>query len=687
MNVFDPAARVASHSLWRGWLRTGLAILAGQLVPVGTASATIYTCDWQPIPGTEDVSSGNDAQLDHLELPNTCWRGHDLRRATFEGSNLTSALFADARLFDANFRNANLTKARLDSAFVWGADFTGAILTGADMTRMYGLTESMLKSSANYQARNLDGILLGSNDMHGWDFSGQSMIGTALGSQFPFTILTDANLRGADLTRGYLSQARAERADFTGATFLRSNIWGLHIDGAIFDDTTSRGLLFTHMSSTATYSSGSLTGVSLRWNDLSNWSFAGKYLTDVDFSHSTLANLNLADATISGVAFRDTTARGFTEAILRSTASYRSRQMEGINLLANDLRGWDFRGQDLTDATFALPGIEPARLDMANLGGADLRGATLDGISGFHHANMIWPDGSIQGLELTAGTTLTIRDDDGVSKPSPRGRPVPRAPIPIRVHDQALVNEGGTLQLEFDADPWDSLIAFNAGTPVQLRGNLDLTFSAGTKVSSMWGRKLRLFDWTGTTPEGRLTLTGPYRWDESKLYTTGEVTLLGLSLQGDLNYDNVLTARDIDLLTTAIRNSDTNPLYDINRDGQVTSEDHRFWVEEIRKTWFGDANLDGQFNSGDLVLAFQAGLYEDAIPGNATWARGDWNGDGDFGSSDLVSAFQGGGSQLGPRAALQDATVPVPEPSAGLLGVIACLVGRPLWRRARTVSA
>ena len=56
----------------------------------------------------------------------------------------------------------------------------------------------------------------------------------------------------------------------------------------------------------------------------------------------------------------------------------------------------------------------------------------------------------------------------------------------------------------------------------------------------------------------------------------------------------------------------------------------------------GDANGDGIFNSSDLIKVFQAGEYEDGIPGNSTYAEGDWNEDGDFDSGDLVVAFQAG---------------------------------------------
>ena len=56
----------------------------------------------------------------------------------------------------------------------------------------------------------------------------------------------------------------------------------------------------------------------------------------------------------------------------------------------------------------------------------------------------------------------------------------------------------------------------------------------------------------------------------------------------------------------------------------------------------GDSNGDGVFNSSDLLLAFQAGEYEDDIDGNSTVEEGDWNGDGDFNAADIIFAFQNG---------------------------------------------
>jgi hypothetical protein len=79
----------------------------------------------------------------------------------------------------------------------------------------------------------------------------------------------------------------------------------------------------------------------------------------------------------------------------------------------------------------------------------------------------------------------------------------------------------------------------------------------------------------------------------------------------------------------------------------------------------GDANIDGAFNSGDLVHVFQVGEYEDNIAGNSTWSDGDWTSDHEFDSSDLVAAFQAG--QYEPAGA---ASSSVPEPTGWVLALI-----------------
>ena len=111
---------------------------------------------------------------------------------------------------------------------------------------------------------------------------------------------------------------------------------------------------------------------------------------------------------------------------------------------------------------------------------------------------------------------------------------------------------------------------------------------------------------------------------------------------GDFNGDDVVTVADIDLLCQAIRRQESDLLYDVDGSGDVSMSDFNELVFGVIGTTVGDSNLDGIFDSADLILVFQRNEYEDAIVGNSTWADGDWNCDGEFSSGDLVAAFQVG---------------------------------------------
>jgi hypothetical protein len=88
----------------------------------------------------------------------------------------------------------------------------------------------------------------------------------------------------------------------------------------------------------------------------------------------------------------------------------------------------------------------------------------------------------------------------------------------------------------------------------------------------------------------------------------------------------------------------------------------------------GDANIDGIFNSTDLIDVLANGEYEDAIAGNSTWSEGDWTGDKEFDSGDLVAALASGG--------YVEAAVPasVPEPTGATLLLGGLTIALRAWR-------
>ncbi|MFC1759701.1 dockerin type I domain-containing protein [Planctomycetota bacterium] len=135
---------------------------------------------------------------------------------------------------------------------------------------------------------------------------------------------------------------------------------------------------------------------------------------------------------------------------------------------------------------------------------------------------------------------------------------------------------------------------------------------------------------------------------------------------GDFDGDGSLTSTDIEMLSAEVLLGTNESAFDLNDDDLVDAQDRRFWVQDLAQTSFGDANLDGSFDSRDFVSVFQAAEYEDSIAKNSGWDEGDWSGDGEFDSADFVVAFQGGTYERGEVAA----NVLVPEPTSTLVWLL-----------------
>ena len=201
-----------------------------------------------------------------------------------------------------------------------------------------------------------------------------------------------------------------------------------------------------------------------------------------------------------------------------------------------------------------------------------------------------------------------------------------------------------------------------ADTEVSLTGpNLDQSYSAYNNGADL--------NWSGSLSPGiySVSLVSHASGSVIEQSSTSFAGQLHLVMHGDFNLDCQLTATDIDMLSEAVRTGEYDAVYDLDHNMLLEQEDRRIWVEELRRTYFGDSNLDGEFDTGDFVAVLMEGKYETQLP--ATWSQGDWNGDQQFGTQDLVTALAGGGYEIGPR----EGPAPVPEPSGGLLLLLGLL--------------
>ena len=138
---------------------------------------------------------------------------------------------------------------------------------------------------------------------------------------------------------------------------------------------------------------------------------------------------------------------------------------------------------------------------------------------------------------------------------------------------------------------------------------------------------------------GRWSLKSGWRPSERVDGTPGYIA----TTNGDFNQDGRMDATDINQYCAGQRAGDLK--FDLNQDARVDGTDLHYLIKNLFKTSFGDANLDGVFDSTDLVQVFEASEYEDQIAANSTWTEGDWNCDGEAGTRDMVNAFKDGAYQ------------------------------------------
>ncbi|QDU71526.1 dockerin type I domain-containing protein [Mucisphaera calidilacus] len=132
-------------------------------------------------------------------------------------------------------------------------------------------------------------------------------------------------------------------------------------------------------------------------------------------------------------------------------------------------------------------------------------------------------------------------------------------------------------------------------------------------------------------------------------------------LPGDFNNDGVVDALDIDLLTGAVRDSSSEPQYDLDENGTVDAADLDAMITDVIGTLFGDANLDQTVDLLDLSAL--ASNFE----GTAGWAGGNFNTDTSVDLLDL-STLASNFNQSAPT---------VPEPTGLILmGIGASLAAR-----------
>jgi uncharacterized protein YjbI with pentapeptide repeats len=341
--VLELGRLAARDSLLADRLR---AIYGGKDTAYGPQAASIlFAADrtWRP-------TSGRPANLHGGSFAGAAWSGIQLPRTKEVASDLSAA----------NLAGADLRQAVLDGASIRGAQLAGAHLDKASLVRVFA--EDANLAGARLVAACADQIVLCRANLQGTILDDSSLAR----AQLQDADLTGARLHKANLKGAILLGCKIAHADFTGANLSRCDLRELTLREAILDGATFHD---------ADLRRCDLEGIRLEAPDFSEAELDDALLTGsvfprANFQQATLRGAGLADIHWENADLRDADLRGCTFHMGSTRSGLVGSPYPGHGSKTG------FYTDDYHDQDYKLP----EEIRKANLCGADLRGARLDGV-------------------------------------------------------------------------------------------------------------------------------------------------------------------------------------------------------------------------------------------------------------------------------------------------------------------
>jgi uncharacterized protein YjbI with pentapeptide repeats len=304
------------------------------------AASILHATDTGWIPHGEPLPN-----LAGAYLPDVAWPYIKLAGAELSGADLSRAYLRGAVLDRVCARKANLREACLQAASLQPFVASAADLTGADL------------SSAKAERAQFQGATLARAHLEG---------ATLCLASFESADLTEACFLEADLGAADFTSARITGADFTGANLEAADLAKLRLREA-----TLIGARFTGADvSECDMEYVQLPGADFSEANLHSALLTGSWIPEGRFGNACLARAGLADINWEGADLRNADLRGatFHAGSSRSGMIFSPIPSEGSKT--------GFYTDDSEEQHFK----RPEEVRKANLRGADLRGAWIDGV-------------------------------------------------------------------------------------------------------------------------------------------------------------------------------------------------------------------------------------------------------------------------------------------------------------------
>jgi len=331
-------------------------------------------------------SDFTDADITGATLPlnaEQLFSTRNFKEKNLVGVAITEIFDEPLDLSGVSFAGFDLTGARLHGIFE-GADFTDADITRSVIVGIggSGLTLEQLKTTRNYQNKDLSGVTFTRNNFD------------------------NANFRG--FTLGVFHHCSLVDADLTDAVFVGEGFRG---KGFVYSPITRQ-----QFESTRTFKEKDLSGMTFVGMNLDGWNFRDTNLDRANLLGSSLLGADFTGASIQGTSFNPhwygrppEIYTGLTNEQWQSTRTYQDWKkgdvplpnLNGIDLSNSDFSGMsDFSGHqaryrytlhdaNLTNANFSDTTLDRVTFYNCDLTGANFTNATFQNVS-FWGSNLAW---------------------------------------------------------------------------------------------------------------------------------------------------------------------------------------------------------------------------------------------------------------------------------------------------------
>ena len=246
------------------------------------------------------------------------------------------------------------------------------------------LSLPLLAAENSYDGENVSNGNFSGSPHANSSWIGCTAINTVFSNSRNPTDYTNSNFASANLTNASFIDATLSGANFTNANLNYVSFVDALLDDADFTNSiitntnmgkvVVRGFTKEQLYSTASYKNRDLTGIILANNNLKDWNFSEQNLSGTRFNLADLTGVDFTNSIITSayIGYSD----NFTKEQLYSTASYKNKDLTGVQFDDLKMNGWNFAGQNLTNVSFSGTSLSNADFTDSIITGASLYFAT-----------------------------------------------------------------------------------------------------------------------------------------------------------------------------------------------------------------------------------------------------------------------------------------------------------------------